>query len=304
MSAPDFSILIVNRNAEELLRQCLESLVATAGDVSFEIILVDNGSTDGSLATARGVFPEIVELRQPTNIGYVRANNVGLARATGKYLLYLNNDTKVLPECLPGLRAFLDAHSECGALSPQILNADGTDQGVARNFPTFMNGLFGRRSVLTRVFPRNPWTRRYMIGRHHRGDAAFECEMLSAACLAVPTALARDLGGFDEGFTHYWVDSEFVGRVRKRGRRAYCLPAAKIIHFEGSGGSTATFRQRCRMTIAFNRDAYLAYVKVLELAPYHPMRILAATALTMRAFFLMSLQLLRPSRATSSGGRN
>ncbi len=304
MNTPDFSILIVNRNADELLRQCLESLVATTEDVSVEVILVDNASTDDSLATARGIFPELVELRQTTNIGYVRANNIGLERATGKYLLYLNNDTKMLPGCLSRLRDFFQQQPRSGAVSPQILNPDGTDQGVARNFPTFMNGLFGRRSVLTRVFPHNPWTRRYMIGRHHRGEASFECEMLSAACLAVPTALARDLSGFDEDFTHYWVDSEFVGRVRKRGYRAYCVPSAKIIHFEGSGGSTSTFRQRCRMTIGFNRDAYLAYVKVLELAPYHPMRLFAAMALTIRAFLLMSAQLLRPGRATSSGGKN
>jgi N-acetylglucosaminyl-diphospho-decaprenol L-rhamnosyltransferase len=299
-----FSIVIVNMNAAAFLERCLESIVATRGDVTVQIVLVDNGSTDGSLDVARRIVPDAVVLPQARNIGYVPANNVGLAKATGKYVMFLNNDTELLPGCLGELAAFLDAHPEAGAVSGQILNPDGTDQGCARRFPSVINGLFGRRSVLTRLFPNNRWSRAFMVGRHHQGDEPFEVEILSAACLVLRTDLARSLRGMDEAFQLYWVCAELCSRVLASGHTVVCVPKARLIHFEGKGGSTRTFRQRSRMTIAFNRDAYLAYVKVHALPPLHPRRLFAAFALSLRTVCLMALQLARPTRATSSGGAN
>ena len=291
-------------NAAAFLERCLESIVATKGGVAVEIILVDNGSTDASLEIARRIVPDAVILPQAANIGYVPANNVGLARATGRYVMFLNNDTELLPGCLSELAAFLDTHPEAGAVSGQILNPDGTDQGCARRFPSVMNGLFGRRSVLTRLFPDNRWSRTFMVGRHHHGDEPFEVEILSAACLVLRTDLAKALRGMDEDFQLYWVCAELCSRVLTSRHTVVCVPKARLIHFEGKGGSTRTFRQRSRMTVAFNRDAYLAYIKVHALPPLHPKRLFAAFALSVRAACLMVLQLARPSRATSSGGAN
>lgn len=301
---PDFSIIIVNLNAAAFLKDCLESIQATRADVSCEVILVDNGSKDGSLAVASETLPDIRILPQTTNIGYVPANNIGLRIATGRFVMFLNNDTRLLPGCLPELRSFLDANPNAGVVSPQILNEDGSDQGCARSFPTAMNGLFGRRSLLTRLFPNNPWSRRYMICRNQTGDAPFEVEILSAACLIAPRDLATQLGGFDESFRLYWVCAEFCHRARGKGTAAFCVPRAKLIHYEGKGGSTKTFRQRCRATVAFNRDAYLAYIKVHGLGPAHPGRLFAGMTLTLRTLALLALQVLRPTAATSSGGRN
>jgi len=302
--SPDISIIIVNMNTEDWLKKCLKSIAKTKGDVSVEVIVVDNGSTDESEAVARSIFPDVIWLPQGENIGYVKANNVGMKAATGRFLMYLNNDTIMAPGCLHELIAFLDRTPEASGASPRICNPDGTDQGVARSFPTIMNGLFGRRSALTRLFPDNRWSRRFMTGRHYEGDEPLECDVLSAACLVVRTDLAKELGGFDEDFTLYWVDSELLGRMRRRGYKSYMLPRARITHFEGSGGSTSSFRQRCRMTIAFNRDSYLCYIKVLQLGPLDPRRLLAAGMLSARALLLMGAQLLRPGRATSSGGKN
>ena len=301
---PDFSIVIVNMNAAAFLEGCLRSIAATRGDLAVQIILVDNGSTDESLSVAERLAPDAILLRQSRNIGYVPANNVGLAHATGRYVMFLNNDTELFPGCLQELAAFLDSHPEAGAVSGQILNPDGTDQGCARRFPSVVNGVFGRRSVLTRLFPDNPWSRRFMVGRHHEGDEPFEVDILSAACLVVRTDLAKRLEGMDEDFQLYWVCAEMCHRVLTAGYTVVCVPRAKVVHYEGKGGSTRTFRQRSRMTIAFNRDAYLAYVKVHALPPLHPRRLFAALALSMRATCLMAWQLARPGRATSSGGSN
>src|SRR5262245_57618870 len=126
---PVFSIVIVNMNAAAFLEKCLDSIVATGGDVGVEIIVVDNASTDGSVAAARRTAPDLTLLQQPDNIGYVPANNRGLEHATGQYTMFLNNDTELFPGCLAELASFLDDHPEVGAVSPQILNPDGTDQG-------------------------------------------------------------------------------------------------------------------------------------------------------------------------------
>ena len=305
-AAPDitFSFVIVNMNAADFLEKCLQTIAETSADVTVQTILVDNGSTDRSLDVAHEAPLPVTVLRQERNIGYVPANNVGLREATGKYVMFLNNDTELHPECLSELARFLDGRPDVGAVSPQILNSDGTDQGCARRFPSVANGLFGRRSVLTRLFPNNPWSKRFMVGRHHQGDSPFEVEILSAACLVVRTDLAKRLRGMDEDFQLYWVCAEMCSRVRAAGYKVYCVPRARLTHHEGKGGSTKTFRQRSRMTIAFNRDAYLAYVKVHGLSPRSPRRWFAAAALSARAGCLMALQLLRPQRATSSGGRN
>lgn len=309
MSSPEgnevvFSIVIVNMNAVDFLAECLQSIVDTREELNVEVILVDNGSTDTSLEVARKIMPEIVVLQQSSNIGYVPANNIGLKVATGRYVMFLNNDTRLYPACLSEMARYLNANPSAGVASPQILNADGTDQGCARSFPSVMNGLFGRRSALTRWFPHNPWSRRFLIGRHHEGNEAFEVEILSAACLVVRTDLAKSLNGMDEDFQLYWVCAEMCHRVRTTGRKAVCIPRARLLHYEGKGGSTRTFRQRCRMTVAFNRDAYLAYIKVHALPPLHPRRMFAGLALSLRTACLLAVQLMRPAAATSSGGKN
>jgi N-acetylglucosaminyl-diphospho-decaprenol L-rhamnosyltransferase len=300
----DFSIIIVNMNSADWLRICLQSIKNTRDDVCVEVILVDNGSTDDSIEIARDVYPEVLILPQGRNIGYVPANNVGLAVSHGRYAMFLNNDTKLLPGCLGVLRAVLDEQPEVGAISGQILNPDGSDQGTARRFPSIANGLFGRRSFLSRHFPNNPWTRRFMLGRQQEGEDAFEVEILSSACLVVRTPLANELDGMDEDFDLYWVDAEMCGRIRDRGYKVYCAPRAKLIHYEGQGGSTKTFRQRVRATVSFHRDAYLAYTKVHKLSAFHIRSLFTALALSLRAAILMIAQLLRPGRATSSGGKN
>jgi N-acetylglucosaminyl-diphospho-decaprenol L-rhamnosyltransferase len=304
LNRPDFSIVIVNWNGVDFLRACLRSILADSEGLSVEIIVVDNGSSDGSVEEARRVCPGVRVLPQDQNLGYVPANNVGLRQSTGRFTMFLNNDAELRLGCLQVLRDFLDAHPSVGAVSGRILNPDGTDQGTAKRFPTFMNGLFGRRSALTRLWPGNPWSRRYLVGRQHEGSDPFEVDLLSAACLVVRTDLCKEIGGMDEAFVLYWVEAEMLGRMRRRGYKVFCVPRATIMHHEGHGGSTKTFRQRCRMTIAFNRDSYRAYVMYHQLAPRNPRRIFAAVALTTRAILLMGLQLLRPTRATSSGGHN
>src|SRR5262245_59542431 len=208
MSQPDLSIILISFNSAGWLRRCLASIVANPGSKTLEILLVDNGSRDDSLEVARTMWPDAILLPQAANVGYVKANNIALTRAAGRYVMFLNNDTEILPQCFDEIVDFMDAHPEAGLVGPTLLNPDGSDQGTARRFPTILNGIFGRRSMVTRYFPNNRWSRKYMIGRNHAGDEPFEVDIQSAACIVLPTPLAVALRGMDEDFSLYWVDAE------------------------------------------------------------------------------------------------
>ena len=301
---PALTILIVNRNSAGYLADCLRSILATLGDVPTELILVDGSSSDDSVAVARRLWPSVKVLSVPEKLGYVRANNVGLKEAKGRYTMYLNSDTVIYPGTFQELVGFLDGHPEVGAASGAILNADGSDQGVVRRFPSVMNGIFGRRSWLSRVFPNNRWYKRYMQSRSEHGGEPFETEILSAASMVVRTALARELGGMDERFRFYWVDVEMCCRIARRGFRVWCVPRAKILHYEGKGGSTGSFWKRMEMNLAFNQGAYLAYASYHRLGRFDPRRLLVKLVLMVRTLVLAGVQVLEPSKATSSGGRN
>jgi GT2 family glycosyltransferase len=234
----------------------------------------------------------------------VPANNIGLRVAAAPYTMFLNNDTLIYPGALAHLVDWLNAQETAGAVSGQILNADGTDQGTARRFPSMANAIFGRRSLVTRLWPNNPLSRRYMVGRHRLGSEPFEVDILSSACMVVRTAPALAMGGMDEDFQLYWVDAEMCSRFQKRGYRIWCVPDAKIMHYEGQGGSTRTFRQRCRSLVAFHLDAWYAFTKVNSFSLMHPAAWISAALLGTRCGLLAILQLLRPGHSFSSGGKN
>jgi GT2 family glycosyltransferase len=301
---PTITILIVNWNAAAYLRDCLRSIRDTIGDISAELLLVDANSTDDSVAVTRELWPAMRLITVPESLGYVKANNVGLKAARGKYTMYLNSDTIVQPGTFQALMEFLNAHPEVAAASGAILNPDGSDQGVIRLFPSIMNGIFGRRSILSRVFPNNPWYRRYMQSRRTDGLEPFDTEMISAASMVVRTELTQEMGGFDERFRFYWVDGELCTRFIQRGYRVCCVPRARVIHYEGKGGSTSTFKKRLQMNVAFNHGAYLAYVSYHQLGPLDPRRLAVKSILMARMAALALLQFLRPGKATSSGGTN
>src|SRR4030095_7547773 len=293
---PAITILIVNRNAESYLDPCIRSIRDTIGDIRAELILVDGSSTDNSVAIARDLWPSVKVISVPEKLGYVRGNNVGIKEATGRYTMYLNSDTIIYAGAFQKLISFMDQHPEVGAASGAIFNPDGSDQGVVRRFPSIMNGIFGRRSFLSRIFPNNPWYRRYMQSRQVQDSEPFQTEILSACSMIVRTDMVRELGGMDERFKFYWVDAELRGRIARNGYQVFCVPRAKIMHYEGKGGSTSTFAKRLEMNAAFNHGASLAYVEYHQLRGWDPRRWLAKLVLTGRMVVLTCVQFLRPSK--------
>ncbi|MDD5746757.1 MAG: glycosyltransferase family 2 protein, partial [Candidatus Omnitrophica bacterium] len=157
------SIVIVNWNSYSYLEQCLASVVKTFPEERYEVIVIDNASTDESVSRIKNRFPAVRLIANDTNAGFARANNQGFAVAQGKYVLILNPDTVVFPQAIERLTGFLDQHPDFAAVGPKLLNADKTIQfECARNFPTLSTEFFWL-STLVRRFPKNKIIGRYLM---------------------------------------------------------------------------------------------------------------------------------------------
>lgn len=181
--APVLSIIIVNFNGGVLLDHCIESIFASRQACEVEVILVDNASTDGSSERVAAGHPTMIFRRCTENLGLAKAFNQGLALARGKYLLSLDSDTRVLPGALEALVSHLDGSPAVGVAGGWLLNPDMTPQKTARRKPSALNALFGRRSLMTRLAPNNPISRRYLMEDMLRQQTPFEVDWVSTAAL-------------------------------------------------------------------------------------------------------------------------
>ncbi len=286
----DVSIVIVSFNTRDLLAACLRSITSTVRDHSYEILVADNKSRDDSVAMVQRDWPAVRIIELGANLGFARANNSAIRLATGRSVLLLNSDAEVQPGAIDTLLAFLDARPDAGVVAPVLLNTDLTDQGTARSFPSPANVLFGRKSPLTRAFPSNPWSRKYLIGRHRPGDEPFQVDWVSGACMLVRREAFERAGLLDEGFFMYWEDADWCRRIGRAGFGVYCVPRARVVHHEG--GSSG--RRPAHLVWAFHRSVYRYYVKHDAPQAWNPLRLVALVGLSARAASIVALNSARP----------
>lgn len=230
-SMPDLSIVIVSWNVRDLLRACLESIRATApDDLALEIIIVDNGSTDGTSEMLRQSFPWVRLIEAGRNLGFSGGNNLGLASSAGRYVLLLNPDTLVLDDALRRMLAYMETHPEVGALGPQLLNEDGTVQSSRRRFPTLWTAVF-ESTWLQPIAPRRLLDHYYM--RDHADDESVEVDWVQGAALLVRREAVAQTGGLDEGFFMYSEELDWQKRIKAAGWRIVYYPEAQIVHYGG-----------------------------------------------------------------------
>lgn len=237
----DLSIIIVNFNAIKLLRDCLESIRASAPNHRLQVIVVDNASRDGSVAMVRDEFPEVQLIDNPTNAGFTRANNQGIEVAKGRHILLLNNDTRVLADSMGRTIDFLDKNPDVGAAGLKLLNQDGSLQLSCRRFPSFSQALFNHNSILTQVFPNNPFSRSYLMTDIQR-DVVQDVDWVSGACLFIRREVIDAIGGLDERFFMYSEDVDYCFRVWKAGWRVTYIPIGEVVHLIGQSTRKARFR--------------------------------------------------------------
>jgi N-acetylglucosaminyl-diphospho-decaprenol L-rhamnosyltransferase len=229
----DLTVIIVSWNVRDLLRRCLVSIVdsPSTSKLEPEIIVVDNASDDGSPGMVRDDFPHVRLVANDRNQGFTAANNQGLARAGGRYLLLLNPDTEVVGGALETMVGYMEGHPEVGGLGPQLRYPDGRPQPSRRRFPTMATALV-ESTVVQEWWPDNRILRRYYVADTH-DEAIQAVDWVVGACLLVRREVYEEVGGLDEGFFMYSEELDWCRRIKDAGWAVVYLPTATVIHHEG-----------------------------------------------------------------------
>jgi N-acetylglucosaminyl-diphospho-decaprenol L-rhamnosyltransferase len=235
-SPPDLSIIIVNWNVKELLRDCLASIADSQGSLALEVIVVDSASSDGSVAMVRHEFPWVVVIACTENVGFPRGNNLGIAKANGRYILLLNPDTRLLNDALATMVAYLQQQPDVGVVGAQLLNGDGTIQSSRRRFPTLATAFF-ESTWLEKMAPPGLLRRYYALDLPD--DAIADVDWVTGACMMAPRAVATAVGGLDEGYFMYSEELDWCRRIKAAGWRVIYLPTAQIVHYVGKSSEQA-----------------------------------------------------------------
>jgi GT2 family glycosyltransferase len=231
----ELSIVIVSYNTRPLLAACLESLrAARGGGLATEVFVVDNASTDDSVATVRAQFREVRLIANEINRGFAGANNLALPLCRGRHVMLLNPDTEVAPDALAALVEFMDVHPEVGAVGPRLLNPDGTLQPSGHPYPT----LAGTAVRLLLRRPLAPSRSKTALGSGlcwERSD--HEChDWLTGACLMVRREVLEEVGLLDERFFFWWEDVDWCRRIRAAGWEICLAPGARVTHHGAASG--------------------------------------------------------------------
>ncbi len=250
MSPPDLSIVIVSWNVKDLLRQCLQSLLADlqTAPLTGEIIVVDSASTDGSPQMTAREFPQVTLIASDRNLGYAGGNNRGVQAARGRYLFLLNPDTVVKPGALAAMTAYLDAHPQVAALGPQLLWPSGQIQSSRRRFPT-PGTLFWESTLLEQWFPHNRFRRYYHLA-DCPPDRPQQVDWVVGAAIMIRRTAWEQVGPIDEEYFMYFEETDWCRRAALAGWEVHYLPAAQVVHYEGKS-SEQVFAAR---TLRFQRS--------------------------------------------------
>lgn len=224
--------MIVNYNVRDFLHHALVSLQKAMKGMKGEIIVVDNASDDGSIEMVRRRFPAVQLIASKINLGFARANNVGLKRAQGKYILLINPDTLVQEDTLRVMLRFFEENHDVGLAGCKILNPDGTFQlACRRSFPRPW-AAFTKMVGLSALFPNSRLFGRYNL-TYLSPDETYEIDALSGSFMMVRREVYEQVGGLDEDFFMYGEDLDWCYRIQRAGWKNYYVHTTQIIHYKG-----------------------------------------------------------------------
>jgi N-acetylglucosaminyl-diphospho-decaprenol L-rhamnosyltransferase len=254
----DISIIIVSYNVRDHLLNCLASIEAslTASKRTGEVIVVDNGSTDGTPALIRRRFPDVRVITNSENRGFAAANNQGIREARGHYIALLNPDTLARGDAFGVLARYLDEHPAVGVIGPRLIRPDGATQSSRRRFPSRLTG-FLESTLVQEYWRTNRVLRRYYMS--DRPDSEEQAvDWLVGACLLARREAIEDAGLLDERFFMYSEEVEWCHRLKHSGWKVMYVPQACVVHLEGaSSAQNVPARQ-----INFDRSKVMLYERL------------------------------------------
>ncbi len=240
------SIVIVNFNAGELISSCIESIIKKTLLIKYEIIVVDNNSTDDSIEKIKHKFPVVKIIENDFNPGFSTGNNIGFSVAKGDYILVLNPDTLVTTDAISQCVTYLEKHQEVGMLGCKVLSETGKQQATLIKFLRLKDILLNI-FIPYKFISNNSW----LGEKHYEGlnpNHSHDVEVIVGCFMMLPRSVIKDVGGFDEDFFMYVEEVEWCWRVYQTGKKIRYYPEASIIHYGGGCSSSLSYRKTLLMT--------------------------------------------------------
>lgn len=293
----DLSIVIVNYNTSALLRDCLRSVYASEGLSDYEVIVVDNCSSDDSVQMVRQEFPQARLIASDINGGYAYANNLGLKEARGDFLLLLNPDTVLPTTALRDMLQFMIQHPQAGVAGPKLVLADGTlDRACRRGFPTLEVAFF-RLVGLSKRYPQSPRFNRYNMGYLDPNELT-EVDSVVGAFMLIRRQALEQAGLLDERFFAYGEDIDLCYRIKvDHGWKVYYNPAVVVTHYK----SQATRKRALRMNVEFYRAMWLFHQKHYAKRTFFLLNWLTALGIAGLCVLALVINALRPAEKRKVG---
>jgi len=253
----ELTICIVSFQARDYLQKCLTSIFENPPAGAFEVIVVDNHSTDGTVEMVKKHFQNIHLIENPENRGFTAPMNQALHAGHGKYLLQLNPDTVVLPNAFNHLIEFMESHPQVGICGPKVLNDDSTLQKPCRRGESRPWAVITYFMGLSTLFPKSKFFGGYLMSYMDENEI-HEAAGVSGSCMLIRRKLIDQIGYLDERFFAYQEDADFCFQARKTGWKIYYVPTAQITHYGGRGGSHV---YPYRSILEWHRSYWLHYRK-------------------------------------------
>jgi GT2 family glycosyltransferase len=231
------SIIMVNYNTLELLRQCLLSIFEKTKDIDFEIIVVDNDSHDGSQQMLKNEFPNVILIESPNNLGFGKANNLGAKHAKGKYLFFLNTDTALINNAVKILADFLDYNPKAGICGGNLYSEN---RQPTLSYTMFLPSIIWELHLILNI-------EKLLYGKNlmfNYTNRPIKVGGIVGADMMMRSDIFNQLKGFDTDFFMYCEESELTFRCKKLGYESYNQPQAQIIHLEGKSFSNDVYRSK------------------------------------------------------------
>lgn len=280
-------IIIVNYNSTCCLIECVNSILHSLKKCTVKIIVIDNRSNDDMLPILAR-YPDIFLIKNKKNIGFAKAVNMGIKNCSAPYLLILNPDTIIENGFFDSMINFMEHNIRVGIVGPKIKERNNNIQGSARSFPTPLTGLFGRSSLMSRLFPNNRITKKNILNSIHQEEQIkhpLAVDWVSGACMLVRHSAIKEVGMMDEQFFLYWEDADLCKRMSEKGWSVVYYPNSSIVHYAGESS-----KNKIRPLLEFHKSAFNYFCKHSLKKESILLKILAFYALSLRFYILLIRQ--------------